>query len=1193
MTMKTKHTLLWLLPFAIVWFWGSNVLAVDPSIKLSTPVVAKNSDGTQFVTLKYNIKDVPAGGSIIVLKIDCHEENKGDFQPEPLASEVSGTGLVEGDGEKSIVWQDEKTLVRIGKQGKYQCTFHVSIQGDANSVSGATLTINKYAPSGWTYMGTGTASMSVEKRTGNTPEFKCPELGVNWSNVAKSGGATFYKIKPISQFPDYKGKNSADQFKGSVTRDGCSSFIGIKDYGKPTQIIWACFSKQFYRAIDPIVADYEFQYRVIQDGASKTTTATVGNAGHSGQNIYSELNKLEDFVFTLEVGKIGEETTDPFEINVPRREWKYFNNGKHIFTVRVQDKAASFDGVKGSNTIQLVDGDAVEIGSVLRFSGKTFKIDTTPGACLITYDGSILANGNPISEPFVLGTTGFITLNDSLVFSTPFISPSLVLSAAAGFSVNIERMRTTGDPDNPDGVLFDIRVIVSALSEGCEEFLNLPVLVKAGAGGFVLKDIGIAADGSWQWPTMVQVSNIKFAGEKKVCLKNFQASYDKTAKKFNVDMLFSSEIISDATAGFTLLEGRLDGFKIGVKLSKNGLIVPFPEPPIAEWRGFEAEVSNIQRGPFTIRGTVFFANIEGWKNLPCYDKIVQKLPFLDGWQVFEIEGSVVGSTLGDMTIDGKGRIFGKADIWAAQLGGTFAANFNKANNMMGISVAGTIGLVQLGGNQWMVSGTEKGSITLLPDFVYAVNIRGDIYIPDLFKNHPFFQAINSKFNLPYRAASTQIMVRNTLAAFDLDLRWMGAWSMWIDVSKSPFTDLLHFAGIQKGSFANLGGIAFHGKGNEIQTDTAYLPFVVNNARYAYAQINSQKQPTTFLIDPSGTVIKATLPDSSVIFSPAANADDCGLWVLKNPTNGTWKLGVVGRSSGDSISFYAMLNPRSAFKPTVTSIGRTLYCTWDKKGAPDSSMVDIYLDTDSEGSDGFLVATVPEKEGVFSYTMSDTLPACRYYVYCNRFDSESISPYVYSSTGFDNNKKTLAAPTSLRVVCDLHDKVSLSWAHNTDADARFMVIYARGANGVDSAITTVEPYQDAIDLIVPHATQYHYSIQSFGNGDVRGCKSEFGDIVLEVQSDEAPSAPLQSTIDVVPNPALTRAVVRFRSIDESQPSVVTIVNLLGQTIASYQMGSLDIGEHELNVDVASLPPSMYTIRFFNGSLLGSTMLSVIR
>ena len=73
MTMKTKRTLLWLLPFAIAWFWGSKTFAVDPSIKLSAPAVAKNDDGTQYVTLKYNIKDVPASGAIIVLTIDCHE----------------------------------------------------------------------------------------------------------------------------------------------------------------------------------------------------------------------------------------------------------------------------------------------------------------------------------------------------------------------------------------------------------------------------------------------------------------------------------------------------------------------------------------------------------------------------------------------------------------------------------------------------------------------------------------------------------------------------------------------------------------------------------------------------------------------------------------------------------------------------------------------------------------------------------------------------------------------------------------------------------------------------------------------------------------------------------------------------------------------------------------------------------------
>ncbi|MBK9250232.1 MAG: hypothetical protein IPM69_19520 [Ignavibacteria bacterium] len=432
----------------------------------------------------------------------------------------------------------------------------LEIEGNENSITFVSLNVSKYQSTSWNYFTTGIVSMTVEKVTGLVPEFMCGTLGNAWHSDAVTAGATFYKINNTTEFPVYRGRNSGDKFKGQCTQGGCSSFLAIKDYGKPTQIVWANFTKRFLQTQDingtNITQDFEFQFRYFQKAADNSKALLVVNAGKQGQQIISELNRGETLELTLDGKKIGEAKSNTFEIEVPRREWKYFYKGNHLFTIKVGEKKASFKG-GNSGTIYLADGNEVLIGDAVKFVGSNFVIDTTPDKSSITFVGSCFTNGVLICG----GDLRTLKLTESMEFSTPLnITVNATLFALAGIAPFIDRLRLEGDPNAPTGVLFDLRLIFKTFSDGCD------ILFHPGdnTGGIVYKDIKITPEG-WELPSGMQVNNVGILNSEDWCIKNMLVAYEKPAKKFTFDILLKAPLFLTLELAVLLLMGTSNSSK--------------------------------------------------------------------------------------------------------------------------------------------------------------------------------------------------------------------------------------------------------------------------------------------------------------------------------------------------------------------------------------------------------------------------------------------------------------------------------------------------------------------------------------------------------------------------------------------------------------------------------------------------------
>lgn len=1196
-----------LLCTAIVCICVPSLFAADPTISNIKVEVLKHDDETesQYVKITYTAKDFAAKGSIVKFLADCKGLGNNNFSERPIAAELSGDiGLVTGDGQKTIIWEDEKTLIRLGKQEKFSCNVVLSIEGSEASISEVSLNVMKFQDATWHYFNPSLLRMKIEKMTWVNPEFSCSPLGDNWhGGNTIPFGAIFYKVSDVTQFPAYKGRNPSDKFKGVCDKEGCSSFLAIQDYGKPTQVIWANFTKRFVKTVDVngtnITQDFEFQFRYVEKTVDGSKSLVVVNAGKQGQQIFSELQRGETMHLNLETATIGEARSSDFTIEVPRREWKHFYNGRHIFTVKVANKKAKFIGsdiFPNAISLELAnDFNEVRIGEALKFKNlASFVIDTTPGSSKIVFTGNLVMNDVD------LGLISLVASNITLTESLEFSSNPLVLGVAAGtyylggIAPIIERLRMEGDPESPTDMLIDLRLILQTFSDGCDILFH----PSDNTGGIVFKDFKISPSG-WELPTGLQVNNVGIANSKDWCIKNMLCEYNTSEKKFTFDILFKTKLFSDAGGGFTYIDRKPEQFKVLFKLDANnkyGIPVPMPNPPpfhYLVWKGFEFEMSNWQTGPKTIRGTAFLANRNDWTEALVFSDLKAVLPNAAAdWQIFDADMSLKGNEFGEFEAEGKLRIFGKIDVWAAQLRGTFAVAINPELCYFGLNNIGA-DIAQFGGDKFFCSGTLSGSLNVLPKFIVSGLVRGDIYIPDLFKNHPVFQLVNAKLGLPYRVSAAQLMIRNTQVSFDMDLGWLGVWGAWINLSKSPITETSEFIGFQEGTVQDLGGIAFHGKGNAVQAnDTTYVSFTINKpTNYAYAQIKSADQPYTFLIAPSKQQYTKTSADSTVIFSPAASASDVGLWVLKNPEQGEWKLGVVGKKTGDSVRIWSIVKPRPEFSYSVKQNARTITCTWDKTSAPASSIIDFYIDTDDKNNDGYRIGTIDEKTGTFSYTLSDSLRECGYYIYAVRWDNDRATNFIYSPTYLPNPKQALVAPTNAVGFYTNQNVVNLSWNKSLDPNAHLYLIRVRDESGKDSLYATVHADFNAVQLYVENPETKTFFIQTIGENNTTGCWAKFASLVLDVE-DELTHLATNTMMDIIPTPSNARATLVFRNTVAEKVEII-VYDLMGKERLHFDAGYQEAGTQQIQLQLSNLETGAYIVRLVTGKEQYHKLMSVVR
>lgn len=1155
-----------------------------------------------WVVATYNITDVPDEGA--VLKMEATLANaKGDaFSFSPVEGETSGAiGTVMSDGAKVIEWQAEKSLVRMSRQGKYRCFITLSIEG-TSAATRAVLNVRKYENASWYYFSTGKAEITDLQRA---PAFTTgcnPVQGANWQQTVEQG-AIFYTGN-VTSIPAYKGRRVNDVITGTPGQSGCSAFLAIKDQGTPNEKIWVNFAKQMNMQLDndrngvpEQTFIWEFQFRYFASKKDNTKALSTGNAGKPDQaDSWTEWHRGEDFDVELSAAAAAKEKSNTFDLEVVRREFKYYYKGKHEMTFTALGDGY-FEGTDLlPNTLTLKEGD-MKINDHITFTGA-FSIDTTVDKGSINSTGAWSTPGGSTLwlGPFSANlTTDF---EGRIGAPIPTLNPKWNIG---GFAVSFEKIRFVGGAEKATGVQFDVRLLIKQLSSGCAFDIKKDPLLAPGASvaGFKLNGVTLTDD-KWSL-TGVEAQNVGMTIAPTFCLKSLKANYDEPAKKFTAELIVKGPIFDDLGGGFTLVDGSLDAYRILMKTAGGGVPIPYPPPPahVAEWRGFDVTVSNVLNGPFTMKGKLFFANNSAWKTFPAYGLMLEALGKVPGIRIddvklFEVDGTGEYVHLQKFTGGFAKRLFSLVkDTWIVESSCSLTIEMNPS--VFSLQSEGGYRVFNFGGEQWFFNGRGTAGVSILPSFKFGGSLTGEVLVPQLFKNNPVFVAINDWFKLPWKLGSVGIMMNDLNVSFTADIPRIGNTTVLLDLTKDPITQPTQFMWISNGG--SLLTTKLQKKdGNRSMlsaADTTWTEFTVTaDMERAFVQIWGSPTPTkSVLAGPQGTIYAGTMQDSSVIFYPSGEPGQSDMWVVRNPVSGLWKTGLVGNHSDDSIYIWARYRDNTGFNFSSETQGRTIVARWSGATNSPNARVDLFIDQDRDGMDGVFIGTAAVSAGEFRYTMTDSLPACGYYIYAMRNDSGALAT-VYSPTFHDNAKTALAPPTSIQAEATAAGDATITW--NASADPKVMAYAVRvtDTDGKDSVYTTRNFNFTMAQIHIQNWQGKRISIQSTGENNLTGCWSAPVSLSLAgVEEYVAGSARSQDVeMHVAPLPVRSRSTILV-NVMKSAPFDIDLYDIEGRKVMPLRHDVVEPGTVRVDLDASSLPNGIYFVRVTGAGISGSKKIVV--
>lgn len=1191
-TCRTGGILLALLVLLIGW---TEADAKTEITNIVTKVEQRDEAGARhkkvWVVVTYDISDLPQDGVVVNFKAtftDKDDSTAAPFTETPNSIEIEGDlGAVNGDGPKTIEWNAEKTLVRLDKQGRYDCVVELSIEGKEDPTS-ATLSVRSYVEAPWEYFED--ESIAELRNLERTDEFEgyCSDIrGRNWHDSVEDG-AVFYKGE-CTILPRYKGRRQGDNLTGAYVGPGCSSFLAIKDQGTPEEKIWVLFGRFFSGSIpnpsnpnNPIPVDWELQFRYFGRKVDGYKALKAGNGGSPNIGAWVENNQGEDFNLDLDVGNLVEEESQPFELEVVRRQIKYFYQGRHVMSFFTTGDGY-FRGTGDANELELVNGD-MKINEWLHFAGS-FTIDTSSNAATFSSFG---AWANPTGDvlwngPFNAKLDTGITLNDAVAaVQAPQLADKFKIG---GFTVHFENLRFLGGVDNASGVIMDLQILIRQLQSGCKYDRVTKTQEKDDVAGILLKGIEMSDDG---WDINgVEIKTVSVGIAPGFCIKSFKLNKDDAKNEITGELLISEPKWFDEVGGsFRMKDGKLEDGRIVVSLGEPIAIPypPLPAPHLVEWKKADLKILNMASGPLTLDGTLTFVNNKDWKDIAKYSGIktvIEKIPGidLDAVGLFELNGNakmVYGQSLSG-SVSAKLFQF-SPNFWLAE--GTTGVEMTF--DPIGFYIDGGMKYLNLGGTKWFYEGTGKLGASFSNGFNVSGQTTGDIYLPDILASNGFWAWFNRKLSLPYQLSQRKIALSNLNLWFEQEIVFLGKKTFAVNFGANPITSPWEFCH-PVGSIPDLNSRTIEKKGPSIAgaADTTWIAFDAEGTmeRFIADVWGEGPAPASVLVDPDGRYFTGAEDDPTVMFYGEERPGQGSTWVVLEPKPGTWKLGVIDKKGTDSTYIFAMNKPLDAFVITSESNGRDVVVTWDGNDAPDESTVELFLDTDEEGVDGTYIGSVSESAGEFIYTLTDSLPACAYYVYGLRAGADGDGAIDYSGTRHDNSKSRLNPPAEVHAISAPSGETTVTWEKSSDPDAFQYAITVTDADGNDSVYATIDFNYEMTTLQVEDWQNKTISVVVYDAEGLRGCPSDpVGFEVLGVDDEPTAGSGTEAglTTHIAPNPA-TESVDIFVNLSRRDVLIVELYDRAGRRVETLFGGEHPAGTFHGEYDVTGLESGTYLIR----------------
>ncbi|MCK5847210.1 MAG: T9SS type A sorting domain-containing protein, partial [Bacteroidales bacterium] len=109
------------------------------------------------------------------------------------------------------------------------------------------------------------------------------------------------------------------------------------------------------------------------------------------------------------------------------------------------------------------------------------------------------------------------------------------------------------------------------------------------------------------------------------------------------------------------------------------------------------------------------------------------------------------------------------------------------------------------------------------------------------------------------------------------------------------------------------------------------------------------------------------------------------------------------------------------------------------------------------------------------------------------------------------------------------------------------------------------------------SDYYWTVRAYNGNDTCDWAESFSFSTLYVGIDEISSI---SNLSIAPNPAVNSVNVEFTSTDNT-PIVITIMDVLGKTVVSQNLGSVS-GVYSKSFDISDLESGMYILEMKKGT-----------
>jgi Leucine-rich repeat (LRR) protein len=346
--------------------------------------------------------------------------------------------------------------------------------------------------------------------------------------------------------------------------------------------------------------------------------------------------------------------------------------------------------------------------------------------------------------------------------------------------------------------------------------------------------------------------------------------------------------------------------------------------------------------------------------------------------------------------------------------------------------------------------------------------------------------------------------------------------------------------------------------------------IPENAEFAVIGIMASGQaPVSSLANPSGKTYNATSEADKVLLT-STTENRAAFWTVSQPAKGKWILNIQNQDNVDSIIWFVQ-KPAINFEIETIQTGRTVTVTWNGSAFDQDYDIDLMLDDNQTGFEGFSVASGKASAGTLSFEVSDSLSACRYYLFA-QVSGPTQTIKAYADNPVDVQKTILLAPEFQVNLNPVDGRTQIHFEDNMDFYTAGYIIAVADPQVKDSVYAVVIRQEGNIDLMVQEYESKKITITAYGYNGLQGCSSTAKPIISGINT---PLAGVAGTDEIhfYPNPTTGKGTIRIHLLSDDEVEVF-VSDLLGRRVKSAKLIKVQSGTHEFPMDLGNLPNGIY-------------------